>query len=132
MFSHTMTGVRDFERAFTFYDQVLTRLGLMLKFRDDAPAMAGWVKPSTPRPLFCICHPYDGGEATMGNGQMIALEAPDRATIDALFALALSLGGVSEGAPGLRPHYHANYYGCYLRDPDGNKLCFVCHLPETE
>jgi catechol 2,3-dioxygenase-like lactoylglutathione lyase family enzyme len=44
-------------------------------------------------------------------------------------ALALSLGGQCEGAPGLRPHYHANYYGTYFRDPEGNKLCLCCHDP---
>jgi hypothetical protein len=47
--------------------------------------------------------------------------------VDAFHALALSLGARDEGAPGLRPHYHAHYYGTYVRDLDGNKLCVVCH-----
>ena len=47
----------------------------------------------------------------------------------ALAPLGLARGATDEGAPGLRPHYHADYYGAYLRDPDGNKLCCVCHRP---
>ena len=41
----------------------------------------------------------------------------------------LAFVGKDEGAPGLRTHYHPNYYGAYLRDPDGNKICVVCHKP---
>jgi lactoylglutathione lyase len=58
---------------------------------------------------------------------MTALLAPDRATVDRCHRLALANGGVDEGAPGLRPEYHVNYWGAYFRDPDGNKLCVVCH-----
>jgi catechol 2,3-dioxygenase-like lactoylglutathione lyase family enzyme len=47
--------------------------------------------------------------------------------VDAFYAAALAAGASDEGAPGLRPHYHPNYYGAYVRDPDGNKLCAVCH-----
>jgi lactoylglutathione lyase len=61
---------------------------------------------------------------------MTALLAPGRAQVDAAYARALELGGSDEGAPGLRPHYHAHYYGAYVRDPDGNKLCICCHDPE--
>lgn len=60
---------------------------------------------------------------------MIALLAPDRTTVGRIFAAALAAGGTSEGAPGLRPQYHANYYGAYFRDLDGNKLCVCCHEP---
>ena len=81
------------------------------------------------RPLFVIGRPFEG-EAAPGNGQMLALLAPSRAAVDALHALALRLGGRCDGPPGLRPHYHPDYYGAYLRDPDGNKLSFCCHEPE--
>jgi predicted lactoylglutathione lyase len=50
--------------------------------------------------------------------------------VDRCHALALELGGRDEGAPALRPQYHASYYGAYFRDPDGNKLCVVCHAAE--
>ncbi|MCO4093717.1 MAG: hypothetical protein HEQ37_05385 [Acidovorax sp.] len=56
-----------------------------------------------------------------------AFMAPTRATVEAVHALALAHGGSSEGAPGLRPEYHPHYYAAYFRDPDGNKLCVVCH-----
>lgn len=58
---------------------------------------------------------------------MVALQATDRASVDAVFAAALRGGGKSEGEPGLRPHYHSAYYGAYFRDPDDNKVCVVCH-----
>lgn len=60
---------------------------------------------------------------------MTAFLADSRSKVDAVHRLAVSLGARSEGAPGLRPEYHANYYGAYFRDPDGNKLCVACHQP---
>jgi catechol 2,3-dioxygenase-like lactoylglutathione lyase family enzyme len=57
----------------------------------------------------------------------IAYLVRDRATVNAFHAVALAHGGRDEGAPGLRPHYHLNDYGAYVRDPDGNKLQAVCH-----
>jgi catechol 2,3-dioxygenase-like lactoylglutathione lyase family enzyme len=69
--------------------------------------------------------PFDERPATVGNGSMPALIAPSRAAVDAFHAAGLAHGGTDEGAPGLRP-YHAHFYACYLRDPDGNKLSAVC------
>jgi hypothetical protein len=60
---------------------------------------------------------------------MTALLAPTRASVNACHAAALIHGGICEGAPGLRPHYHPNYYGAYFRDPEGNKLGVSCHDP---
>jgi len=82
------------------------------------------------RPLFLIGHPYNSQPATPGNGQMIALLAPNRSAVDSCYARAIANGAQSEGRPGLRPHYHPHYYGAYFRDPDGNKLCVCCHGPE--
>jgi catechol 2,3-dioxygenase-like lactoylglutathione lyase family enzyme len=79
------------------------------------------------RPLFLIGRPYNGERAAPGNGQMVALLAPNRDAVDRSHARALANGARSEGEPGLRPHYHPNYYGAYFRDPDGNKLCVCCH-----
>ncbi|SIT39635.1 Glyoxalase/bleomycin resistance protein/dioxygenase [Paraburkholderia ribeironis] len=131
MFSHLFVGINQFERAFDFYQPLMDTLGLQLKFREDDPGWAGWMAANAPRPLFLIGKPYDGRPAAAGNGQMIALLAADRATVDRAHAAALAHGGACEGPPGLRPQYHANYYGAYFRDPDGNKLCVVCHKPET-
>lgn len=130
MLSHVHIGVRVLDRAFTFYAPILAELGLMLKFRDDAGGWAAWVSGQAPRPLFIIGLPFDRREASAGNGQMTALLAANRAKVDTAHRLALAGGGTCEGPPGLRPQYHANYYGAYFRDPDGNKLCVCCHDPE--
>ncbi len=127
MFSHVFIGIGDFARAYRFYSPLMAALGLQLKFCDSARPWAGWTAPDAPRPLFVIAHPFDGGPAQAGNGQMAALLAPSRAAVDRAHAAALAHGGVCEGPPGLRPHYHADYYGAYFRDPDGNKLCVCCH-----
>jgi catechol 2,3-dioxygenase-like lactoylglutathione lyase family enzyme len=127
MISHTSLGVGDFARAFRFHAAVMDALGHVLRFRDDTRPWAGWQGAGGGRPLFLICRPYDGGAATPGNGAMVALLAPSRAAVDAAHAAALAHGGACEGAPGLRPHYHSDYYGAYFRDPDGNKIGVCCH-----
>jgi catechol 2,3-dioxygenase-like lactoylglutathione lyase family enzyme len=85
----------------------------------------------TRAPLFLIGRPYDQQPHHPGNGQMVAFLAADRAAVRDAYAVAMANGGVSEGAPGLRPEYHEHYYGAYFRDPDGNKLCVACHLAES-
>lgn len=127
MLSHVFIGVNNFDRAMAFYSPVLERLGLVLRFTEPTRPWAGWQTPGVARPLFLIGQPFDGLPATPGNGAMNALLAADRATVDAVHALALQHGGHCEGPPGLRPEYHANYYGAYFRDPEGNKLCVCCH-----
>jgi len=129
MLSHVHIGISDFDRALVFYTAVLDTLGLTLKFAEPENGWAGWKHPTADRPLFLVGRPYNGEPAEPGNGQMVALLAPDRAAVDRCYAAALARGGRSEGAPGLRPHYHPNYYGAYFRDPDRNKLCVCCHDP---
>jgi lactoylglutathione lyase len=130
MFSHIFVGVTDFDRALTFYQAVMAALGVEQRFCDRSRPWAGWQTPGAVRPLFLIGTPYDGQSHQAGNGQMVAFGAVDRATVDRVYRMALSCGGTSEGAPGLRPEYHAHYYGAYFRDTEGNKLCVACHLPE--
>ncbi|MBN6149057.1 VOC family protein [Xanthomonas sp. AmX2] len=127
MLSHVHLGVNDFAAAFAFYAPLLEVLGLQLKFRDDARGWAGWMAPDAPRPLLLIGRAFDGHPASAGNGQMLALQAASRAQVDRCHALALAHGARCEGAPGLRPHYHPDYYGAYFRDLDGNKLCVCSH-----
>ena len=110
----------------------MEELGFTLRFSEPEKAWAGWMRPGVPRPLVFISHPYNGERATPGNGQMVALRAPSRDAVDRCYARAIAKGAQSEGKPGLRPHYHANYYGAYFRDPDGNKLCVCCHDPVAE
>lgn len=127
MISHIFIGVDEFDRALAFYVPVLTHLGWIQKFVDEARPWAGWKTPDSERPLFVIGRPYNGQAASPGNGQMVALLASSRAAVDEFYRIALEHGGTCDGPPGLRPEYHAAYYGAYVRDPEGNKLCVCCH-----
>ena len=123
MFSHVTIGSRDPGKAAAFYDAVLGTLGIKPLFKlDDVAAYGEMTGPKT-----FILKPFDGNPHVPGNGGHVAYLAPTRAAVDAFHAKALEMGGTSEGAPGLRPHYHPNYYGAYVRDPEGNKLQAVCH-----
>jgi len=123
MLSHITLGTNDLERARRFYEPVMATLGIDQPFKLPATLVFGELAGLK---LF-IVSPFDGGEAKPGNGTHAAFLAPDRAAVDAFHAAALANGGTDEGAPSLRPHYHPNYYGAYVRDPDGNKLQAVCH-----
>ena len=127
MFSHIFVGVRDFDRALAFYRPVMAALGIPERFCEPDRPWAGWQTPGSVRPLFLVGKPHDGQPHAAGNGQMVAFTAANRALVDEVYRIALARGGTSEGEPGLRPQYHASYYGAYVRDPDGNKLCVVCH-----
>lgn len=123
MFSHVTLGTNDWARAKPFWKAVMATLGQPVFFEHDRGIAYG--EPTAPK-IF-VGPTFDGKPATYGNGTHVAFIAKDRATVDAFHAAALEHGGTDEGAPGLRPHYHPNYYGAYVRDPDGNKLQAVCH-----
>jgi catechol 2,3-dioxygenase-like lactoylglutathione lyase family enzyme len=129
MLSHVYIGVADLPRAYAFYAPLMETLGCALQFYEAEGRRTGWKPANAARPLFVIGLPFDDRPPAPGNGQMIALLAPSRAAVDACYAAAIANGGTCEGAPGLRPHYHSNYYGAYFRDPEGNKLCVCCHGP---
>jgi catechol 2,3-dioxygenase-like lactoylglutathione lyase family enzyme len=130
MISHVFVGVEDFERALAFYRPLMSELDLLERFCEPERPWAAWQSAPDVRPLFIIGRPFDEQAHQVGNGQMVALCAKSRVHVDAAYQIALAHGGTDEGAPGLRPHYHAHYYGAYVRDPDGNKLCVVCHSAE--
>ena len=109
MLSHIHIGVNDFERSFAFYESLLPVLGLELKFKENERPWAGWMMPGKARPLFIVGKPYNGQPAAKGNGQMIALLAPSRRHVDQCYVAAMANGATSEGPPGMRPEYHANY-----------------------
>lgn len=127
MLSHVFIGARDFDRALAFYTALTRLLGIEPRFVHAERPWAGWQSTPGPRPLLLIGTPFDGRPHDPGNGQMVAFTAPSRDAVDRAHRLALDAGCASEGAPGLRPEYHANYYGTYFRDTEGNKLCVVCH-----
>jgi catechol 2,3-dioxygenase-like lactoylglutathione lyase family enzyme len=123
MYSHTTLGTNDWKRAKPFWMAVMSSLGHPVLFERDSGIAYG----TAIGPKIFIGPTFDGKPATSGNGTHVAFITADRATVDAFYAAALANGGSNEGAPGLRPHYHPNYYGAYVRDPDGNKLQAVCH-----
>lgn len=127
MFSHIFVGVNDFDRALGFYRALMSALGVKERFCDRSRPWAGWQSHPEARPLFLIGRPHDGQAHEVGNGQMVAFLASSRAMVDHAYAVALAGGATPEGAPGPRPQYHADYYGAYFRDTEGNKLCVVCH-----
>jgi len=129
MISHVFVGVNDFAKAYRFHAAVMAALGHAQRFCDESKPWAAWQPAAGGRPLFIIGRPYDGAPANPGNGPMTALLAPSRAAVDAAHVAALANGGSCEGPPGLRPQYHASYYGAYFRDPDGNKIGVCCHDP---
>ena len=131
MFSHVTVGCADLGRTAAFYDAVLLPLGLARRATkaDGGPAMECWASPDGRPPEFFASLPFDGRPARSGNGTMVAFAAASPAVVDAAYAAGLVAGGTDEGAPGPRPHYGAGYYGAYLRDPDGNKLCALHRMP---
>lgn len=129
MISHVFIGANDLTRAAAFYGPIMEVFGYPLKFVDEERGWAVWTSPNGARPFVIVGRPFDGA-ATPGNGAMTALLAPSRAAVDEAYALALQNGGADQGPPGLRPQYHPDYYGAYVRDPEGAKLCFVTHAPE--
>lgn len=121
MLGYVTIGARDGEASGKFYDAVLGCIGDERKFTDN-----GWIGYG-PRgedsQYVYVCPPYDGKAACPANGLMLAFKAPDRAAVDAAYAAALANGGSDEGAPGFRPPEGNEFYGAYMRDPTGNKLC---------
>ena len=130
LLSHVFLGITDFERALAFYTPLMASLEAKLRFVERERPWAGWQAADVVRPLLLIGVPFDSQPASVGNGQMVALMAASRAMVDHAHAVALAHGATCEGPPGLRPEYHGHYYGAYFRDPDGNKLCVVCHDPD--
>lgn len=123
MFSHVTLGTNDWPKAKVFYEAITKALELPLFMERDIGA--AWGEMIGPK-LF-VGPAFDGEAASVGNGTHIAFLAKSRAVVDAFYDAAMANGGSDEGPPGLRPHYHPNYYGAYVRDPDGNKLQAVCH-----
>jgi catechol 2,3-dioxygenase-like lactoylglutathione lyase family enzyme len=126
MLTYVTLGTNDLATARTFYAATLATLGIAAI--QESKSETGYGRPGDADPTLYITIPYDNQPATRGNGTMLALTAQSRAEVKAFHAAALAHGGSDEGAPGLR--YSANFYSCYVRDPDGNKLSALCTIPE--
>ncbi len=120
MTSYATVGSRKIPEAIGFYDELLGGIGMSKVF--DHPN-GGRVYASPDQRWFGVLAPYDGGEASVGNGSMVGFVLPTRDAVDAFYAKALALGATCEGKPGLRGPEEAGFYFAYLRDLDGNKIC---------
>jgi catechol 2,3-dioxygenase-like lactoylglutathione lyase family enzyme len=120
---HVGVPVSDFERSKRFYAQALSPLGYELIMESSVSA-AGFGRRG--KPDFWI------GQGQTGQAFHIAFAAEDRVTVDAFYEEAIAAGGRDNGGPGLRPHYHANYYAAFVLDPDRYNIEAVCHKPAEE
>jgi catechol 2,3-dioxygenase-like lactoylglutathione lyase family enzyme len=125
MIDHTGVNVSDMARAKAFYRAALGPLGYVLvmepsKKETGGVAVAGFGVP--PKPDFWLA---EGAPNTPR--VHVAFTATSRALVDAFYKAALAAGGRDNGAPGLRPHYHPDYYGAFVLDPDGHNIEAVCH-----
>jgi catechol 2,3-dioxygenase-like lactoylglutathione lyase family enzyme len=129
MIDHTGIAVADFDKAKAFYDAALAPLGASLLMMVPQEYTGG-VKVGGygyDRPQFWLHE-----DAEPGKGRHYAFVADKRAEVDAFYEAAMAAGGRDNGGPGLRPHYHPDYYGAFVLDPDGNNIEAVCHSPERE
>lgn len=115
--SHISIGTNQFDAAVGFYDAVLASLGY--RQLEKFPGAAAYGKKF---PEFWVQTPIDGNPATVGNGSHIGFIANSKDEVHAFHETALRNGGTDDGAPGPRPDYGEAYYGCFVRDLDGNKI----------
>ncbi len=118
MVDHVGFTVENWDAARLFYVAALAPLGMAVVMEWGESAGFGVAH----KPEFWV-----GRGPRMTPGMHIAFRAKDRATVDAFYAAAMAAGGVDNGPPGLRPQYHAAYYGAFVRDPDGHNIEAVCH-----
>jgi len=124
MIDHVSVAVRDLAKAEAFYTALLAPLG-MTKLREWPGAAIGFGRKY---PEFWINRRDAMDRVASDSGVHICLRAPDTEAVGAFHAAAVTSGGVSDGAPGLRKEYHDNYYAAFIRDPDGNRIEAVAFL----
>jgi catechol 2,3-dioxygenase-like lactoylglutathione lyase family enzyme len=127
MIDHAGFVVRDFAKSRQFYLQALAPLGYGVLMEMSAAQVgvdgAGFGEP--PKPDLWII----GGGSITSPRLHVAFRAANRAMVDAFYKAAIAAGGQDNGPPGLRPHYHPDYYGAFVLDPDGHNIEAVCHDP---
>ncbi len=128
MLDHVGLHVSDFARAKDFYRKALAAIGyqLIAEFSAEvtgSTAVAGFGDP--PKPDFWIHSAAQG--ARTAPAAHVAFRVPTKKLVDEFHAAAIAAGGRDNGAPGPRPHYHADYYGAFVLDPDGHNIEAVCH-----
>ena len=123
MFDHVVFGVRDYEASKAFYLKALAPLGVAVLQEGPLGVEMAAAGQSSSLCLF----PTQEKPAHLH----LAFVAESRGQVDAFHRAALAAGGKDNGAPGLRPQYHAHYYAAFTIDPDGHNVEMVCHRPEV-
>ncbi len=126
MIDHTGIAVKDFAAAKAFYDKAMAPLGASLLYAvpTEHTGGANVVGYGRDRPVFWVTDNKSPKDTLH-----IAFTARSRAEVDAFYAAAIAAGGKDNGGPGPRPHYHPDYYGAFVIDPDGNNIEAVCRDP---
>lgn len=127
MLDHMGFAVSDLERSKTFYQAALAPLGIEVLMEVTAEQTGGDAHlgfGANGKPFFWI-----GSGKPSQSPVHVAFTADSRAVVDEFHRAALAAGGANNGGPGLRPHYHPNYYGAFVLDPDRHNIEAVCHLP---
>jgi predicted lactoylglutathione lyase len=122
MISYITLGVSNLANAKSFYNQLLGELGGKTLLEMDRIVFFG---QSMSKPMLAVCIPFNQDKAHPGNGNMVSFSPGSKQAAEALYHKAISLGVTCDGAPGQR--IDKMFYGAYVKDPDGNKLCF-CHF----
>jgi len=123
MLDHVTIGVSDIERSKRFYDQALRPLGIQ-RLYAEGPTAAGY---GSGRKAFFWIGLWDASQTSTH----VAFAAQDRETVKQFHLIALEAGGQDNGQPGLRPHYHEDYYGAFILDPDGHNIEAVCRRKQV-
>ncbi|HWY62137.1 MAG TPA: VOC family protein [Rhizomicrobium sp.] len=124
MIGYVTIGAKDSEVSGKFYDAFFGAFGHERKFADGS--WIGYGPKSSDSYNVFVCPPFDGKQASFGNGMMIGFNAKTQDEVKAAHKAGIAAGGSDEGAPGFRPPEKTSWYGAYLRDPTGNKLCVFC------
>lgn len=123
MIDHLGFNVADFPKSRAFYVAALAPLGIGVVMEGDGWAMVG--EPGKPQFWFGL-----GGKPPSAGDLHLAFTAQNRAQVRSFYEAGLRTGGRDNGAPGIRAHYHADYYAAFLFDPDGLNIEAVCHAAE--
>jgi len=122
MFDHVVFGVTDYAASKAFFLKALEPIGIAVVLEGPL----GIELSADGKSSLCIC-PTKEQPAHLH----LAFRAGNRRQVEAFHRAALAAGGKDNGAPGLRPHYHANYYAASVIGPDGHNIEVVCHEPEA-
>lgn len=129
MIDHMGISVSDYAKSKAFYDAVMPTIGAARCMEVTAEETGGTYEGAGygvgGKPSFWI-----GIGGALQGRLHVAFAAPDRASVDAFYGAAMKAGATDNGPPGIRAHYHPNYYGAFVLDPDGHNVEAVCHRPE--